>query len=144
MARARPAAYPAWAASFLEHFASTGVIAYSAQKVLKAKVAGAPPTSSAIRRALLRLRESSPVFGEDYDLAREDAIDYLEVVARDRATRGMSDVLLIFLLKSQRPAIYRENVRHEVTGKDGGPVVSIDGIRALVQPLLDDARSSST
>lgn len=61
-----------------------------------------------------------------FDAAVEDAIDYgtdvLEDVARDRAVR-QSDTLLIFLLKARRPEKYRETVRTEHTGGDGGEIV---------------------
>lgn len=37
-------------------------------------------------------------------------------------TREYSDTLLMFLLKAHRPEKYKETVRSELTGKDGGPV----------------------
>ena len=42
--------------------------------------------------------------------AKYEAVERLEHVARQRAERG-SDVLLIFLLKSLRPDVYRDNYR---------------------------------
>ena len=61
-------------------------------------------------------------YEKEFKAAREDAIDVLEEVAIRRATKAEapSDVLLIFLLKAMRPAIYRE--RYEVTGRDGQPI----------------------
>ena len=34
-----------------------------------------------------------------------------------------SDILLMFRLKAKRPETYRENVRTEHVGKDGGPII---------------------
>lgn len=52
-------------------------------------------------------RESSPEFAKEWDTALQDAIDVLEAVARKRAQES-SDTLLIFLLKSHRPEVYRD------------------------------------
>lgn len=38
------------------------------------------------------------------------------------AVREYSDTLAMFILKGHRPEKYRDNVRTEITGKDGGPV----------------------
>jgi hypothetical protein len=84
--------------------------------------------------------------------AREDAIEALEREARRRAYLGreepviyqgelqfkrdkngkrtnipltipkVSDILLMFLLKSMRPNVYRDNAQLQVTGANGGPV----------------------
>jgi hypothetical protein len=72
-----------------------------------------------------------------FDEAHEDALDALEEEARRRAVDGVlepvyqggekvgtirkySDALLMLLLKGKRPDTFRE--RHEVTGKNGGPL----------------------
>lgn len=49
--------------------------------------------------------------------------------------RKYSDVLLIFLMKGAMPRKYRENIRHEVTGKDGGDIT----IAAVRHVLADPA-----
>lgn len=38
------------------------------------------------------------------------------------AIKEYSDTLLIFMLKAHKPDMYRETVRSELTGKDGGPI----------------------
>ena len=50
----------------------------------------------------------------------------LLVFARSRFTRSpleYSDTLLIFLLKGVRPQKYRDNVRQEISGPDGSPLL---------------------
>src|SRR4051794_38857909 len=59
-------------------------------------------------------RARSAPFAAAWDTALEDACDVLEAMARQRAM-ATSDLLLIFLLKSHRPAVYRETYRHELT-----------------------------
>jgi len=56
-------------------------------------------------------------FADRWAQAEEEAIEVLEAEARRRATTGQSDTLLIFLLKSHRPAKYRESYRVEHAGK---------------------------
>jgi hypothetical protein len=50
-----------------------------------------------------------PAFAAAWARAREDAIDTLEAEARRRALSG-SDQLLMFLLRSLRPTLYRETL----------------------------------
>lgn len=38
--------------------------------------------------------------------------------------RKFSDTLLIFMLKARRPDTYRENVKHEHSGPEGGPIAA--------------------
>ena len=89
-----------------------------------------------------------PAYVEAFRAAEDQAADKLEKEARRRAIEGLerikfgrngeplvnphtgqpytareySDTLLIFLLKGIRPEKYRENVRQEITGKDGSPL----------------------
>lgn len=77
-----------------------------------------------------------------FDAAQEQAVDALEQEARRRALHGVdepvfykgmecgairkySDTLLIFLLKGLKPAMYRDNLRAEISGPDGGPIESV-------------------
>jgi hypothetical protein len=53
--------------------------------------------------------------------AKEDSTDALEAEAERRAKKA-SDVLLIFLLKSRKPDVYREVHRHEHSGPGGGAI----------------------
>lgn len=63
-----------------------------------------------------------PEFGIRWGDALEDAIDTLELIARERA-KVQSDTLLIFLLKAHRPEKYRDRASVEHSGKGGGPIV---------------------
>lgn len=66
-------------------------------------------------------RDRDPAFAAAWATALEDACDTLEAMARKRAMDS-SDLLLIFLLKAHRPAVYRETYRHELTDGQGGPL----------------------
>jgi hypothetical protein len=55
-------------------------------------------------------RKQSAEFRQQWDVALQDACDILETEARRRALE-ISDTLLIFLLKSHRPEVYRERVQ---------------------------------
>jgi hypothetical protein len=77
-------------------------------------------------------RAADPAFAAQWQSALDDAIDTLEEIARQRALES-SDTLLIFLLKANRPAMYRDTYRHELQGVDGGPLrlqVEVVGDRA--------------
>lgn len=91
------------------------------------------------RRTVYNHRTEDSAFATAWDEALEEACDLLEAEARRRGKDGVdkpvyhegvkidtikqySDTLLIFLLKGARPQKYRDNHRHEVVGKDGGPV----------------------
>lgn len=73
------------------------------------------------REIAYRHRRLEEDFAAQWDEALEEATDVLEGEARRRALSD-SDTLLIFLLKSHRPDVYRETSRREITGADGGPV----------------------
>jgi hypothetical protein len=73
------------------------------------------------RQAIYKLKLTDTEFAEAMADAVETGTDSLEDEAVKRARAG-SDTLLIFLLKGRRPDKYRENVRTEHTGKDGGPI----------------------
>ena len=67
--------------------------------------------------------KDDPEFKAAYEAAREEAVQVLEDEAIKRATIGGSDTLLIFLLKAARPQKYRDYVRQEISGPNGGQVV---------------------
>ena len=111
--------------AFLSLFARTGNITFSAKK-------------TGIERSTHYKRwMKDPFYAEAFNSAREEASDVLEGEAWRRAMQGVeepvfhrgkicghvqkySDVLLIFLLKGNRPEKFRERVEH--TGKGGGPI----------------------
>jgi len=86
------------------------------------------------RSAVYDWKAADPTFAAAWDAALDEAIDSLEAAAWKRA-RKQSDTLLIFLLKAHRPALYRETVRNEHSGPDGGPIV-YDYYRARLQQRL--------
>ncbi len=100
-----------WRPSFLATFGSTGIVRVACH------AAGISRTQA------YRERQRNPRFATAWDQAQEDAIEILEAEARRRAM-SMSDTLLIFLLKANRPAVYRDNARLELTGAAGGPIVT--------------------
>lgn len=74
------------------------------------------------RRTAYTWREEDEAFAAAWDAALETAIDALEQTLYERAMRS-DTVAAIFLLKGNRGGKYRE--RHELTGKDGGPLVTV-------------------
>lgn len=121
--RAKP-----WRAAFLEAFRKTGIV------TVAAKAAGVKRQT--VSMAMVR----NPEFKAEVDAAGEEASDYLEAVAVQRATREAdpSDTLLIFLLKGRRPAKFRDNYRLEHTGADGAPIVPAVSAQGAVILLPQD------
>lgn len=99
------------------------------------------------RRCVPRWRKESPAFAAAFEEADELATQMLEAEAVRRAQAGVkrfkfdkgrpimhpetgepyyeldySDTLLIFMLKSKRPEVYKDRSQHEHTGKEGGPI----------------------
>jgi hypothetical protein len=98
-------------------------------------------------------RNADPAFAALWDKALEEASDHLEKEAWRRATKGTrkpiyyqgkrvgyereySDVLLLALLKGNRPDKFKERVQQEVSGPDGG-AIQIKGVnyRSAIAPL---------
>lgn len=69
-------------------------------------------------------RNDDPEFAKQWQDALEDACDTLDGEARRRALET-SDALLMFLLRSHRPGVYRETVRQEHTGADGKAIEQV-------------------
>jgi hypothetical protein len=90
----------AWKATYLEALGRTANVRYAC---LKAGVG---------RKTAYRHRDQDPAFRAAWADALEDACDRLELVARQRALKGLSDNLLMFLLKAHRPGVYREAKRN--------------------------------
>lgn len=70
-----------------------------------------------------------PEYVKQFQDAKEQAIEQLELVARTRATLS-SDLLLIFLLKSLRPETYKD--RREIENK-GLPPVNVKIFQQYIQ-----------
>jgi len=90
----------AWQSVFLSSFRQCGNITKSSE------------AAEVTRQAVFYAHKRDPDFRALYEEAKEESIERLEDVARKRATES-SDNLLIFLLKSMRPEVYREIVRNE-------------------------------
>jgi hypothetical protein len=109
-------------------------------------------------RAQYYMWMQDPEFAAKFREAGEQATEALEQEARRRAAEGTqkpvfykgkvcgtvreySDVLLIFLLKSLRPEVYRENIRQEYAGTvklDHAGEIGLN-LRALRSEVLEDA-----
>lgn len=106
-----------WKPAFLKALRATGNVSAAC------RAAGLEHRSTAYDA-----RARNAKFAAEWDEAMEDAVDALEAIARQRASVGGSDTLLIFLLKAHRPEMYRDNHRIEHVGRGGGPIeVKRDG-----------------
>lgn len=138
MPRTRRAPKRDWPATFLETFAATGNVKESAA------------AAGVGRRTVYDRRSNDATFAAAWDDAEQESHDRLEREAFRRAAEGVekpvfqggklvgtvceySDTLLIFLLKARRPEKYRDNHRVELTGRDGGPVVTEDRSASLAE-----------
>lgn len=118
-----------WKPVFLKHLAETGNVGASAKH------------ANVARHTAYDHKYDDKDFAEKWKQALREAGDVLEAEAWRRGVKGVSkpvfhagkvvgevqeysDTLLIFLLKGTRPKKFRENVRHEVTGKNGGVIKS--------------------
>lgn len=104
-----------WQKAFLAAYRQTGVLGTSAQ------VAGVS------RETVRKYRVKSPAFEAACVSAFDDSTDCLEAHALRRAmdAEKPSDLLTIFLLKSKRPHIYRDNYSIEHSGPDGAPIMPV-------------------
>ena len=135
-ARTRSTPKKDWKPAFLKEVARTGNI------LLTCELVGIG------RRTFYTHRDSDQEFASAASEALEIATERLEEEARRRAFDGLvrkkfdkggkpildpetgeqyvereySDTLLIFLLKAHNPKKYREAVKHEVSGPEGGPI----------------------
>ncbi len=90
------------------------VLARGGSTTLAAKKAGIGRTTA------YELGARDEQFKADWHDAVEQGTDTLEDAAVERAIKGKSDTMIIFLLKSRRKEKYAE--RQEHTGKGGGPI----------------------
>lgn len=81
-------------------------------------VAGAAHAAGVSRRSHTNWVREEP-YASAFKDAKEAADDFLQALARHRATLG-SDTMLIFVMKAAMPEKYREQIA--VMGKDGGPI----------------------
>ena len=123
-------------AVFLREFAGDGRIKQTAKAV------GSTPT------AHYRWLRTSPHYREAFLEARDRAVDTFhdELVTRAvfgverKASRRYSDTLLMFLLKSLRPSVYREGPLDPATGERQPLLVKLD-LSALTDKQLDEVHA---
>lgn len=111
-------------------------------------ISAAAKVAGIARQYAYEVRAGDPDFAKAWEDALGHAVDMAEGELYRRAVKGVkknvyyqdkqidtvreySDTLLIFLLKSHKPEVYRETVRNELTGADGGAIPI-----AIVQPGL--------
>ena len=140
--------------AFLEAYKNTGNVSVAAR------------ASGIERYRFYNWLESDPEFLKASRDAEEAATERMEAEAVRRAVQGTekgiyhqgvkvdivkeySDLLLIFLMKARAPQKYRENMKIEASGPNGGPievmpVFNVDGLsieeRRRFRYLLDKAR----
>lgn len=84
------------------------------------------------RQVAYRRRNQDSEFRAAWDEARDEAIDQLEEVAFERARRA-SDTLLIFLLKSHRPTVYRPGPQREMLVRNAEHSARVDQLEAQLR-----------
>lgn len=107
------------------------------------------------RQTAYRWRDEIPAFAEAWDRAMRVGVSALEDEAHRRAFDGIdkpivhqgvvmdtckeySDTLAIFLLKAHAPDKYRDNVRQEVVGPNGGPLQQrVTVVSGVPDPVVD-------
>lgn len=136
-----------WKPRFLAAFAETRLVSKACDQV------------GIGRTTAYEARDADPDFAAAWEDVEQRMIEEMEREAYRRAVEGVSkplvsagkhvtdvteysDGLLMFLLKARRPTTYRENVKVEHTGSNGGPIavqVAPDPDRATeVARMLQD------
>jgi hypothetical protein len=118
---------PDWAPQFLGVYRQTGNVR------LSASAAGID------RDTVYSRRQRDERFALAMSAARADAIDTLEAEARRRAL-ATSDTLLIFLLKSLRPEVYREQVRLDLRREAAEVIAAVGGDLDVDEVLAEAER----
>jgi hypothetical protein len=113
-----PPPEPQWVAPFLRVLRET------------ANVRACADAAGIDRRTAYYRRDNDPDFRAAWDDCLEDACDVLEAKARERALAGLSDNLLMFLLKAHRPRVYRETTRPANKFEDMSDEELLDWLRA--------------
>lgn len=94
-----------WQPIFLEVLSKTANVGMAAKRAGVSRV------------AVYKAKHAHEEFAAAWDEAMRAAVEDLEAEAFRRA-KAQSDTLLIFLLKSHKPDLYRETVRHELIRKE--------------------------
>lgn len=97
----------AWIEKFLKALAQNGNVSEACRR------------ANVSKNTVYEWRKKDEAFKERWEQALEDAIESLELIAWRRA-KATSDTLVIFLLKSLKPTVYREHIEH--SGANGEPI----------------------
>jgi hypothetical protein len=68
------------------------------------------------------MRDADAVFAEKWDSAIAESVDEVERVCFELAWKG-DPQLIQFILKSHRPAVYRDVQRHEIDARACGVIL---------------------
>lgn len=74
------------------------------------------------RETVYTHKQDDPEFAAQWEQAEQEAVDLLEAKAWNNAMQKDSETSLWNLLKAHRPQKYREVVRQQHEGPDGGPI----------------------
>jgi transposase-like protein len=124
----RPVRTPEKRAAFLASIAKGGSVSEAARK------------ASIARSAAYAWKAEDPAFSSAWDSATEESVDALEAQARKRAMKN-SDLLLIFLLRHRRPAIFRPPSRVALGGDPEAPPIATNVAVQIFLP--DNARDAN-
>jgi hypothetical protein len=94
------------------------------------------------RSQAYRVYRTEPDFAREWDEAVREGIEAVEDEAWRRTKK--SDTMLIFMLKSHKPGIYRETIRQEHTGAEGKPIEIIEARSQLLGKLAALAPESGS
>lgn len=115
--KARARRTPSWVEPFLATLRNTANVRAACQQAHVSRVVA------------YELRKTDERFARRWQDAIDEAIDVLEAVGRQRALET-SDTLLIFFLKSHRPQVYRETIRHELVEAEARRWAEVYGLDA--------------
>lgn len=135
----------AWKPIFIENLSRIGNVtcAMNAAKVDRPTVYHHRKTDSKFAaKWRAALKQAADVMEEE---ARRRAIDGVEkpisIGGKREVIREFSDTLLIFLLKGNKPEKFRDNVRQEITGKNGGSLKILTANADLDRLSVDELRT---
>lgn len=119
---ASPRAPADWRERFIESLAVLGVVKYAAQ------AAGVDETHP------YAVRAREPEFALAWENALKCAVAKIEDTAYSRAISGLSDTLIIFILKKRKPEIYADRII--VAGDASNPLKVVVGAEELTDEQL--------
>lgn len=99
-------------------------------------IGGAAKQAGIDRSTAYRWRNEDDAFARAWDDAIEAGTDAIEDALTRRALT-LSDKGAMFLLQARRPGKYRQTTRHELTGKNGGPIQTIDITKLSDEDLIE-------